>query len=69
MFSIGLTILSLGNLDSKTTFYNYQTTFFDEENYNKVKSQWIYNKNYSLILKGVVLSLIQLDPDRRLNQT
>ncbi len=69
MFSIGLTILSLGNLDSKTTFYNYQTKFFDEENYNKVKSQWIYNKNYSLILKGVVLSLIQLDPERRLNQT
>lgn len=66
-FSIGLTILSAGNLADYEGLYNFQTNEIDPSRLSEGLKAWALNSAYSEVLRGTVLLLLNVQPERRLS--
>jgi hypothetical protein len=65
-FSIGLTILSAGNLADYEGLYDLEKHEIEGERLNEALKVWAFNSTYSLVLRGTVLLLLNLHAERRL---
>jgi hypothetical protein len=68
-FSIGLSILSAGNLADYEDLYNLQTHEIDLGRLNEALRVWVFNLAYSEVLRGTVMLLLNFHPERRLSST
>jgi hypothetical protein len=66
-FSIGLSILSAGNLAKYDNLYDLTANEIKLNGLNEALSQWAHNTAYSEVLRGVVLLLLSLNPETRLD--
>jgi serine/threonine protein kinase len=66
-FSIGLTVLSAGNLADYEGLYDLQTQTINHAGLNEALGLWAFNSFYSEILRGTVLLLLNVHPEKRLN--
>lgn len=66
-FSIGLSALSAANLaDYEESLYDMKGMHFREEEFGKALSTLAFNQGYSEVLRGAILSLLNLDTARRM---
>jgi serine/threonine protein kinase len=66
IFSIGLTLLSVGNLEDYEGLYNLETFKLDTAKLGSAISHWITKFNYSEVLRATVINLCAEDPARRM---
>ncbi len=66
-FSIGLSILSAGNLAKYDSLYDLTANELSFNGLNEALSLFAHNNTYSEVLRGVVLLLLSLNPEKRLN--
>jgi serine/threonine protein kinase len=67
-FSIGLTVLSAGNLADYEGIYDLQqNSTMNQASLNEALGAWAFNSFYSEVLRGAVLLLLNVHPERRLN--
>lgn len=66
IFSIGLTLLSVGNLEDYEGLYNLESFKLDTAKLGSAVSHWIAKLNYSEVLRATVLNLCAEDPSRRM---
>lgn len=65
-FSIGLSVLSAGNLAKYDHLYDLSTNELRLSALDEALSLWAHNAAYSEVLRGVVLLLLALSPEARL---
>lgn len=61
-FSIGLTVLSAGNLSDYEGLYDLQNNAVNLAGLNEALKIWAHNYGYSEVLRGTVLLLLNLHP-------
>jgi hypothetical protein len=66
-FSTGLTILSAGNLADYEVLYNLQTHEIEAGKLSEGLKTWALNSAYSVVLRGTVLLLLNVHPEKRLS--
>lgn len=66
-FSIGLTVLSAANLADYEGLYDLQDTTINLSSLNEALGAWAFNSFYSEVLRGTVLLLLNVHPQKRLN--
>jgi hypothetical protein len=68
-FSIGLTALSVGNMQCHEDLYDLKNNTFNVDRFNTALGGWRLDKGFSEVLRGTVSLLCCLDPNRRLTVT
>lgn len=66
MFSLGLTVISAGNLAEYLSLYDMEKRTFDEDKFLEALVAWASNNNYSEVLRGVVVNICSHDPLKRM---
>lgn len=66
MFSVGLTVISVGNLTDYSSLYDLQRRTFDEDSFLEALAAWSSNPAYSEVLRGIAVNLCSHDPTRRM---
>ena len=66
MFSIGLTLLGVLNLQDYDFIYNFDTLKFDFLLFDEGVSELILDGYYSQVLRGAIMNLCSVQPKRRM---